>query len=431
MKSVQLVCLLTLLLFNLELYAQNATADLHFESAEKAYNEGKYKEVLTKLDEVEKLMGPTSRTLYLRIITQDKLFHGRTQNIDNLDFPLLSNLRDNVDTYLEVMESHGLDDRYREVFKIGESLNKHPKTLAEIQHIREKARLEKQEKEDRAYQTAVASDKVADYRNFLSAYANSDRAAEVRQRMNTASDRDAYQSFLTSKNSTNAQTYLRSFPNGAHHAEILVAYEELLYEEGLKHEKQGELDKARERFSTYKARFSNGKHIAEVDSKLSSLSGQIERKALLEKIDNRTYGIFSYATNGTFGLELGRLPGKGLGLYLKGQANGPGFQVGKASETITAEELATSDEYKVGIIGGSIGVNYYVTYPLWLYAGVGVSFQPYYSKEKDRSFTLEGRKDLVFFPEFGVKSRVANAIVLKAGVQLIPGGTALQIGIGF
>lgn len=434
MKILKITGLLTALLFSIEVWGQSAAAELHFENAEKAYNTGNYKEVLVKLDETEKLTGPMSRTLYLRIVTQDKIFKGGSQRIEDMDFALLTSLRDNITAYLEVMADHGLDERYREVYSIGEGLNKFPKTLAERNAILEKEWQKQKEREDLAYSQAIASDKASDYQNFLSFYPGSERASDIRDRLATARDREAYQVFSTNKTSVNAASYLRSFPNGLHKKLVLAEYEDLLYAEGLEYERSKEFSSAKERFSSYKTNFPAGKHITEVDNKLGNLGSQIERQEVLKKIDNRTYGVFSYATNGTYAIELGRLPGggkPGLGGYLSGQANGPGFQVSKPSETITAEELASSDEYKIGVIGGSIGLNYYITYPLWIYAGVGISFQPYYHKEKDRSFTLEGRKDLVFFPEFGVKSRVANAIVLKAGIQVIPGGTAFQVGIGF
>lgn len=434
MNILRITSILVSVLFSVELWGQNAVAELHFENAEKAYNAGNYKEVLAKLDDTEKLSGPTSRTLYLRIVTQDKIFKRGSQRIEDLDFALLTSLRDNIDSYLEIMADYGLDERYREVYAIGEGLNSFPKTLAERNTILEKQRRENKEKEDQYYNKVIASDQASEYQLFLSLYPNSEWASEIRDRMAVARDRDAYEVFSANKTSANAASYLRNFPNGSQKQIVLAEYENLLYEEGLAHERAENFTAAKERYTSYKADFPSGRHIAQVDKKLSSLGGQIQRQETLKEIDSKTYGVFSYATNGTYGIELGRLPGgskAGLGFYLKGQANGPGFHIGKPSETITAEDLAFSDEYKVGILAGSVGVNYYITYPFWVYAGAGISFQPYYHKEKDQSFTLEGRKNTVFFPEFGVKYRVLNTIVLKAGVQVIPGGTTFQIGVGF
>lgn len=251
MKILKITGFLTALLFTVEVWGQNAAAELHFESAEKAFNAGNYKEALAKLDDTEKLTGPMSRTLYLRIVAQDKLFKAGSQQIEDLDFTLLTNLRDNIATYLEVMESYGLDDRYREVYSIGEGLNKYPKTLTEIQDIRERAKLQSEENE------AVA-------------------------------EREAYQRFSERKTSINAEQYLRKFPDGVNKDEILTLYEDLVYSEGLKHEKQGELAFARERFITYQKRFSTGKYIVEVEEKLRDLENRIKKRDLEDRMNKET-----------------------------------------------------------------------------------------------------------------------------------------------
>lgn len=120
-----------LLLCSFSLFSQNAVADLHFESAEKAYNIGNYKEALAKLDQTEKLTGPMSKTLYLRIAAQDKLLKQSGLYADEESFELLTDLRDNAKIYLEAMADQGLDDRYREVFAISEQLTKHPQTKSD------------------------------------------------------------------------------------------------------------------------------------------------------------------------------------------------------------------------------------------------------------------------------------------------------------
>lgn len=109
------------LLFNIKLSAQNTIAELHFETAEKAYNAGNYMETLAKLDDVEKLTGLMSKTLYLRIVSQDKLAD-QLANSEEDNAGLLRELQSNVGTYLEVMADQGLDDRYREVYTIQEKI---------------------------------------------------------------------------------------------------------------------------------------------------------------------------------------------------------------------------------------------------------------------------------------------------------------------
>lgn len=142
------------------LIAQNAVAELHFENAEKAYNSGKYREVISKLDDTERLVGPTAKTFYLRIITEEKLFNGG-KNYASDDFVRLSNLRENVAIYLEVMAEHGLDDRYREIYRISEDLKKYPKTAEEWKENRDREVRLKEEREEQARAQSTLREKLA------------------------------------------------------------------------------------------------------------------------------------------------------------------------------------------------------------------------------------------------------------------------------
>ena len=55
--------------------AQNAIADLKFEEAEMAFNNQDYETTIKKLDEFDEVFGSvTSKSLYLRIISEDKIF---------------------------------------------------------------------------------------------------------------------------------------------------------------------------------------------------------------------------------------------------------------------------------------------------------------------------------------------------------------------
>ncbi|MBX9889436.1 MAG: hypothetical protein K2Y30_16065 [Flavobacteriaceae bacterium] len=58
--------------------AQNAMADLRFEEAELAYNKGENTTAITKLDELDTLLGSvTAKSLYLRIVTQKAILDRR------------------------------------------------------------------------------------------------------------------------------------------------------------------------------------------------------------------------------------------------------------------------------------------------------------------------------------------------------------------
>lgn len=125
------LCVL-LLSINQTSFAQDAVAMLKFEDAERAYNAGDYPKVLESLDEVEEMVGVTSKTLYLRIVSQNELFANGINLYDGPEqYQNLSELREHVSTYLEVMGSQGLDDKYRTVYRIQESLEEYPETEEE------------------------------------------------------------------------------------------------------------------------------------------------------------------------------------------------------------------------------------------------------------------------------------------------------------
>ena len=140
----------TLLLF-LSMFAfaqESAMADLKFEEAETAFNNQDYETTIKKLDEFDKLLGSIKdKSLYLRIISQDKLFDPTKLYENESQFNLLSSLRKNTNAYLKAMESNGLDDRYREVYAINEKLANYAKEKTIWLKEKQKSDLKKQEAE--------------------------------------------------------------------------------------------------------------------------------------------------------------------------------------------------------------------------------------------------------------------------------------------
>ena len=112
--------------------AQNAIADLKFEEAETAFNNQNYTVTLNKLDEFDKAYGTlASKSLYLRIVCQDKLLNKDIVFENEEQFVLLAALRKNATAYIKAMQSEELDDKFREVYSINENLTTYPETLKE------------------------------------------------------------------------------------------------------------------------------------------------------------------------------------------------------------------------------------------------------------------------------------------------------------
>lgn len=143
----QLLILAFLLINTLSFSQGNATADLKFEQAEEAFNNNDYALTIKKVNEFEKAFGNmTSKSLYLRIVSQKNLFNSQQFYEDEKQFTLYTSLSANIDKYLASMGKKGLDDKYREIASINEELKElnFPKTKAGWQ--KGKNEVEKQRK---------------------------------------------------------------------------------------------------------------------------------------------------------------------------------------------------------------------------------------------------------------------------------------------
>ena len=146
---MKIITTILFILSSIITFAQGgAMADLKFEEAETAFNNQDYETTIKKLDEFDKLLGSIKdKSLYLRIISQDKLFEPSKLYDNESNFNLLSSLRKNSSAYLKAMESNGLDDRYREVYAINEKLANYPKEKTVWIKEKQKSDLKKQEAE--------------------------------------------------------------------------------------------------------------------------------------------------------------------------------------------------------------------------------------------------------------------------------------------
>lgn len=148
---MRIIYLLFTVLFAIEVSGQAAIARLKFEDAEEAFNKGDYTTTLSKLEDAEKLFGKINvPILHLRIVSQDKLLQKK------LDFPMLANLRKNCEQFLidyETME--GIEEKYRQVYKIQESYAKYPKTMEEYQKLVAEKNAEEEAKRELARKNAT------------------------------------------------------------------------------------------------------------------------------------------------------------------------------------------------------------------------------------------------------------------------------------
>ena len=138
------------LLFNTAIFSQNAVAELKFEEAETAFNSGNYELTIQKVDEFESALGNiTDKSLYLRVVSQNKLFNPANFYSDEKQFLLYNSLTANAAKYLKATENNGLNDKFKEVYAIGEDLKKLklPKDKAAWQNENQRIKKEEQKKQ--------------------------------------------------------------------------------------------------------------------------------------------------------------------------------------------------------------------------------------------------------------------------------------------
>ncbi len=155
-----------LILFGLLLaqtgFSQDAIAKLKFEDAEEAYSKEDYSTTLSKLDDAEKILGKTNpKILYLRIVSQDKIISADPYK----DYTILENTRKNCSYYLKEYEKvEGIEEKYRDVYKISEKLAQYPNTVQAFSA--EKQRI-KDAEETRKSDEALNKQKIEDaFKNF-------------------------------------------------------------------------------------------------------------------------------------------------------------------------------------------------------------------------------------------------------------------------
>ena len=146
-------------------FSQNAIAKIKYEQAEEAYQNGKYQDAIDYLNEAEKILkGPNTTTLYLKIVSQNKLVESNKE----VDFNLINSLRQNCDSYLKSAEgSVDLEDKFKEVYFISESLKKYPKTQAEYDLILKKKQDEQAEKDRVANEQREINRKAQEEQNRI------------------------------------------------------------------------------------------------------------------------------------------------------------------------------------------------------------------------------------------------------------------------
>lgn len=119
------------------LKAQNiqAISKLKWEDAELNYIKGNFSKSLQLINEIEKMLGSTSpKTLYLKILIQDTLFHSikkyRLPSYSNVD-SVRRNIKYYIDNFYTVSE-----EKYRTIYEVSEKYKQFPESSVEFEKWR-------------------------------------------------------------------------------------------------------------------------------------------------------------------------------------------------------------------------------------------------------------------------------------------------------
>ena len=111
-------------------FAQQAIAKIKYEEAEEAFAANNYEETVAKLIEVETILKSTNpRVMYLKITAQSKIIEKNPTN----DYKIIENTRKLSNNYLKNYENvPNNEDKFRDIYKIAESLKKYPENEAKF-----------------------------------------------------------------------------------------------------------------------------------------------------------------------------------------------------------------------------------------------------------------------------------------------------------
>ncbi len=139
-----------------------------------------------------------------------------------------------------------------------------------------------------------------------------------------------------------------------------------------------------------------------------------------------------YQSNGTIGMEMGRLNLNRIGWFGSLKANLGVTKAASPYEEIDRTKI-NKEEYDLGAASFSLGITKSLVYPLYLYAGGGVAYHKYYTKDEDDdviAVNLNDESGYYLFPEAALGVQFGS-MAIKGGAAYIDEEVYFNVGIGF
>ncbi len=301
-----------------------------------------------------------------------------------------------------------------------------------------------EEAEQRAYQKIKNGTSVDDCKEYLIRYPNGRFRMEVTKLLNDRIETNLYLKAKTENEITAYEDYVNKYPKGKYSEEVNRIIANSYLDFGEKDLKKRRYTDAINQYERYLKRFPNGPgaELAKANIK------KAERLKLKLGVDFLGF----YADKSTpFGLYFGYVNRRSLSYYANLSFNLDFIELTRVDNTINNQGISINTsgfpkavepaKIKIGNVGFSNGIAFPIFYPFWGYVGGGVSYIPYmqqYDVFAENGVLIDTKylrntdeTKLLWFPEAGIKLKVAKLVVLRYGVRYYQNQPLLhQFGLG-
>lgn len=298
--------------------------------------------------------------------------------------------------------------------------------------------------DQRAYLNAKANPSQESFKAYLNKFPSGRYKMEITKLLSEQIETDVYQNAKKEQTIAAYENYITKYPNGKYSETVNKILGDAYLDYGEKDYRKRSYDSAIEQFKNYLKRFPNGPD-AEI-AKANIKKAEQQQK----KLGADLLGFYS-DKNTPFGVYFGAVNRRSLSYYANFSFNVDFLELTKVDNTINNLGISTNTsgfpkaveppKIKNGNFSFSNGIAFPIFYPFWGYVGGGLSYLPY--MQQYDVFASNGvlidtkyirntdRTELLWYPEAGIKLKVAKLVILRYGVRYYQNQPLLhQFGLG-
>ncbi|MCD2260075.1 tetratricopeptide repeat protein [Psychroserpens luteolus] len=308
-------------------------------------------------------------------------------------------------TYTDAIK---LGDEYYNKSKFSDAINEYQKALNSGFNNQVASDKINDSKEERLWQEANISNEIQIMEDYADKYPRGKHISNAKSIISNSYKsiaKDAFEKSNESKLLKYYDKYKKRFPNDDSISTINQYVQDYYFSLGKENLKNKQWTSTITYFNGF-LKYSNSEENNEVARKGISKSTR--------RLKRRSSGFLSgvYELDENFGLSFGKLNHRGLGWYANLRVN-PTFvteaNFEKSDNTLT--EIPNEAKEAIGSL--SIGTSFPVLYPIWIYIGGGASYRERLIDNDGEPiyFSIEGEKNINYFPEAGIMIRLGGIII--------------------